>query len=87
MGKHIDTVKSFDEGLRDKIIGLGENSIRKSYYPELQNRTQLLESILCTAPVGIGTMVNYIITEINEFMCKMTGYSEKELVGLDRSTI
>ncbi|MDD3148120.1 MAG: PAS domain-containing sensor histidine kinase, partial [Candidatus Riflebacteria bacterium] len=29
--------------LRDKIIGLGEKSIRKSYYPELQQRINELE--------------------------------------------
>jgi signal transduction histidine kinase/ActR/RegA family two-component response regulator len=31
--------------LRDKIIGLGEKSIRKSYYPELQQRIEELERI------------------------------------------
>lgn len=29
--------------LRDKIIGLGEFSVRKSYYPELQNKVEELE--------------------------------------------
>lgn len=29
--------------LRDKIIGLGEGSVRKSYYPELQKRVEELE--------------------------------------------
>ena len=29
--------------LRDKIIGLGESSIQKSYYPELQKRLSELE--------------------------------------------
>ena len=42
--------KPFDEGdesrkkLRDKIIGLGESSMRKSYYPELQKRISELEA-------------------------------------------
>ena len=31
------------DDLRDKIIGLGEKSIRKSYYPELQQRLRELE--------------------------------------------
>lgn len=31
------------EALREKIIGLGEKSIRKSYYPELQKRIRELE--------------------------------------------
>jgi diguanylate cyclase (GGDEF)-like protein/PAS domain S-box-containing protein len=30
--------------LRDKLIGLGENSIRKNYYPELQKRLEELET-------------------------------------------
>jgi PAS domain-containing protein len=29
------------DSLRDKIIGLGESSIQKSYYPELQKRAEL----------------------------------------------
>ncbi len=29
--------------LRDKIIGLGEKSTRKSYYPELQQRLEQLQ--------------------------------------------
>jgi diguanylate cyclase (GGDEF)-like protein len=42
-------MKEFSEGdsyynsLREKIIGLGEHSIRKSYYPELQKRIAELE--------------------------------------------
>ena len=30
--------------LRDKLIGLGETSLRKNYYPELQRRLEELES-------------------------------------------
>ena len=32
-----------EANLRDKIIGLGEFSVRKSYYPELQNKVEELE--------------------------------------------
>lgn len=31
------------ETLRKKVIGLGEESIRKSYYPELQQRLRELQ--------------------------------------------
>ena len=31
-------------GVRDKIIGLGEQSSRKSYYPELQKRLEDLRA-------------------------------------------
>ena len=39
--KHTDP-NDYDS-LRDKIIGLGESSIQKSYYPELQKRLGELE--------------------------------------------
>jgi len=32
-----------DDLLRDQIIGFGEKSFRKSYYPELQNKLDELE--------------------------------------------
>ena len=35
--------KTNREQLRQSIIGLGEKSIRKSYYPELQQRIAELE--------------------------------------------
>jgi len=42
MKKHFDP-ESSREGLREKLIGLGEHSIRKSYYPELQKQLQNLK--------------------------------------------
>jgi PAS domain S-box-containing protein len=37
MKRHSESPKDWD-ALREKIIGLGERSVRKSYYPELQHR-------------------------------------------------
>lgn len=34
------------EAARNKLIGLGEASMRKSYYPELRNRLAELESTI-----------------------------------------
>lgn len=42
MKQHSDKVPDWEEQ-RDRIIGLGERSIRKSYYPELQQRIIELE--------------------------------------------
>jgi PAS domain S-box-containing protein len=42
MKKHSENPPDW-EAQRNKIIGLGETSIRKSYYPELQQRIQELE--------------------------------------------
>jgi PAS domain S-box-containing protein len=42
MKKHSDETSDW-QGQRNKIIGLGESSIRKSYYPELQQKMAELE--------------------------------------------
>ncbi len=41
---------------------------------------QLL-SILKAAPVGIGTVVNRVVQQVNPRLCGMTGYSPDELIG------
>jgi PAS domain S-box-containing protein len=40
-----------------------------------------LTSIFKAAPVGIGMVVNRVIIEVNERVCKLTGYSHEELIG------
>jgi hypothetical protein len=45
MKKRYNTAEDW-EAAREKLIGLGEASIRKSYYPELQNRLVQLESTI-----------------------------------------
>ena len=64
--------------LRDKLIGLGENSIRKNYYPELQKRLAELENFrnlldkvsdgILMAKVPAGTIV-----DANEAACILLG--------------
>ena len=64
--------------LRDKLIGLGENSIRKNYYPELQKRLAELENFrnlldkvsdgILMAKVPSGTIV-----DANEAACVYLG--------------
>ncbi|MBI5594102.1 MAG: response regulator [Deltaproteobacteria bacterium] len=44
MKKRSNAVDDWNE-LREKIIGLGESSIQKSYYPELQQRLAELETV------------------------------------------
>jgi PAS domain S-box-containing protein len=45
----------------------------------LQNE-QYLKSIFRAAPVGIGVVVNRHFTGVNEKLCKLTGYTENELL-------
>jgi hypothetical protein len=40
-----------------------------------------LQSIFRAAPVGIGLVVNRILIEVNDALCRMTGYFRNELIG------
>lgn len=41
----------------------------------------IIQSIYRAAPVGIGMVVNRVITEANNKLCEMTGYSMDEIIG------
>ena len=40
-----------------------------------------LTSIFTAAPTGIGLLTNRIITEINQKVCDISGYSREEVIG------
>ncbi|TWI74208.1 PAS domain S-box-containing protein [Desulfobotulus alkaliphilus] len=42
---------------------------------------KLLESILRSAPAGIGMVEHRFITEVNDYILDLTGYSREELIG------
>jgi len=84
--------------LQQKIIGLGEQSARKSYYPELQQRLQELENARrdlsrlnaqlqavmdsATEVAIISTDSTGTITMFNRGAEKMLGYRAGEMVGI-----
>ena len=86
MKKLSENNDSWDE-IRKKIIGFGENSIRKNYYPELQQRIIDLERFrtlldqsndfifLINAPSGE-------IIDINDSACKKLGYSKAKFLSM-----
>ena len=53
----------------------------------LQQREAKLKSILQSAPIGIGVVVNRVFQEVNQRFCEMVGYSEKELLDQDARMI
>lgn len=55
--------------------------IRQKVEYELSQREKRLSSILKAAPVGIGVVSNRIITDVNDVVCKLTGYLREELIG------
>ena len=78
------------KSLRQKVIGLGEASTRKSYYPELQQRIKELqesEARFRSLFESAGDSLFLIdepgrIIEVNQKACETLDYSRDELVGL-----
>lgn len=48
---------------------------------DLRHSQDRIQSILKTAPIGIGVMVARRIREANDMLCRMTGYAPDEIVG------
>ena len=70
--------------VRDKLIGLGENSIRKNYYPELQKRIGELETFRNLLDKVIDGILmiqlpNSRIVDANEAACRILGLSRELL--------
>ncbi len=69
-------------GKLERVIHLAiDISERKRMEESLTEREARLSSILRAAPVGIGIAVNRMIQEVNEQICRVTGYDPEELLG------
>src|SRR5689334_12298914 len=72
--------------LREKIIGLGENSIRKTYYPELQQKLDELERFRALLDqtndcIFLLNVPELTFADINESACRQLGCSRRELMA------
>ncbi len=47
----------------------------------LEESQAYLQSIFLVAPTGIGVITDRVLQQVNPQMCKMTGYTEGELIG------
>ncbi|HSD58543.1 MAG TPA: PAS domain S-box protein [Methanotrichaceae archaeon] len=86
MKRHSEPVEDWDT-LREKIIGLGERSIRKSYYPELQHRLVDLERFRALLDqsndvIFLVQVPSGRIADVNRSACLQLGYSYERLLGL-----
>jgi len=52
-----------------------------SFLKDQEEKENKIQSIFRAAPVGIGMVVDRVITEANDTLCRMTGYSLEELIG------
>ncbi len=74
------------EELREKIIGLGEQSRPKSFYPEFRERLSALErfrALLDQAndAIVVTDVVGGRVTDANQATCLMLGCAREELIG------
>lgn len=75
------------DALREKIIGLGESSIRKSYYPKLRQQLQELErfrALLDQSNDAIFLMStpSGAFIDVNESACRQLSYFREQLLTL-----
>jgi PAS domain S-box-containing protein len=70
--------------LREKLLGLGERSFRKSHYPELQVRLDHLERFRALLDhtrdiILLASLPLTRIVDVNESACRQLGYSPAEM--------
>jgi two-component system cell cycle sensor histidine kinase/response regulator CckA len=65
-------------GLRGFAIDITE---RRKAEEELRRSEAKLQSLFRAAPIGIGIVVDRIIKDANEQLCRMVGYNNGELLG------
>lgn len=73
------------EAARNRIIGLGERSVHKNYYPTLRrNAADLSKLMSAIEQTTVGIVICNragVIEFVNPALCDMTGYAADELVG------
>jgi PAS domain S-box-containing protein len=73
--------------LRDKLMGLGEHSMRKSYYPELRKRMEELERFRILLDIASDLVFVVVvetgrITDVNETAWRKLGTVRATLLGM-----
>ncbi len=65
------------------IVILQTVHLRKRYRIEqrLVTSKNQISSIFRSAPVGIGSVIDRVLIKVNNRLCEMTGYTEKDLIG------
>ncbi|WP_287126544.1 PAS domain S-box protein [Desulfobacter sp.] len=70
------------EELEKRIQELENIELEYKHFREvLQENEKQISSIFRSAPIGIGSVVNRILSKVNDRLCEMTGYDESEMIG------
>ena len=82
MGKRSDA--EIAKELREKIIGFGERSGRKSFYPELRDRLSTLERFraLLDQTNDAILVVDGVVSDANLATCRMLDCTAEQLIGM-----
>ncbi|MCK9631637.1 MAG: PAS domain S-box protein [Methanoregula sp.] len=71
----------FNNGQKGVSVLFEDITQKKRGEAKLRESEARLRSIIHVAPIGIGVVADRIILEVNDRLCRMTGYTEDELVG------
>lgn len=55
---------------------------RRQVEETLQRREAVLQSLLAATPVGVALLKDRAFIQVNSSLCRITGYSEEEMVGM-----
>jgi len=75
------TVTPLDQEKGGAVVSHHDISAPRLLAEELSQSESHIRSILRTAPVGIGVLVDRVFQEVNEAFILMTGYAAEELIG------
>jgi len=76
------TKKPTYEELVKRIENLEDENFKLKQVEKTQKESEAtLRSILRAVPIGIGVVCNRVITEANERLCEILGYSYEEILG------
>ncbi len=77
-----NSIGIMENGFLVHAWGSQENiTARKQAEEALKASENYLGSIFRSAPVGIGVVVNRILTQVNQCFCRITGYAREEALG------
>jgi two-component system, cell cycle sensor histidine kinase and response regulator CckA len=64
------------------VLGIGRDitALYEAQDALLQSQI-MMKSIFEVSPIGIGLVFNRVLLQVNDYLCKITGYTREELIG------